>query len=239
MTARVTLSPPALSAEEVLGTLRSLASPENVAGMARFGISVEGALGVSVKRVREIARDLRREAGRGGGPWRHEVALALWDSGVHEARMLSGIIDEPSLVTPAQMELQVADLDSWDLCDGLMLNLYRRTPQAYDTALAWAKRDEEFVKRAGFVLMATLAVHEKKWSDERFSALLPVIEHHATDPRALVKKAVNWALRQIGKRNATLLPRALELAERLAGSSDPTARWIGKDAVRELRMRAG
>jgi len=152
--------------------------------------------------------------------------------------MLSGILDEPKMVTPEQMERQVADLDSWDLTDGLMLNLFRRTPYAYDTARAWAERDEEFVKRAGFVLMATFAVHEKAWPDERFLELLPAIERHATDPRNMVNKAVNWALRQIGKRNTTLLPSALAVAGRLSASSDPNARWVGKDAVRELRSRS-
>ncbi|TDB36837.1 MAG: DNA alkylation repair protein [Actinobacteria bacterium] len=224
-------------AEELLGQLRSLADPVNVAGMAHFGISAEGTLGVSVAQVRVMARALKREAGRGGGAWRHEVALALWESGVHEARMLAGIIDDPTLVTPQQMEQQVADLDSWDLCDGLMINLYRCTPYAYETAITWTGRAEEFVKRAGFVLMATLAVHEKAWTDERFLALLPIIEREATDPRTMVKKAVNWALRQIGKRSVTLLPSALALAERLSASGDATARWIGKDAARELRLR--
>lgn len=228
---------PELAAEEVLGQLRSLANPDNVAGMARFGITSTGTLGVSVATVREIARDIKREAGHGGAAWRHEVALLLWESGVHEARMLSGIIDEPSLVTPRQMENQVVTLDSWDLTDGLMLNLYRRTPQAYETAIAWADRPEEYVKRAGFVLMATLAVHEKAWPDERFVALLPLIERQAGDPRPMVKKAVNWALRQIGKRSPDLLPSALELAERLSASEDPTARWIGRDAAKELRSR--
>jgi 3-methyladenine DNA glycosylase AlkD len=201
-------------AEEILGTLRSLANADNVVGMARFGISVEGTLGVSVTTVRGLARELRREAGRDGGVWRHELASALWDSGVHEARILSSIIDEPALVTIEQMERHIADLDSWDLCDGLMNNLYRRTPYAYDKALEWAERDEEYVKRAGFVLMASLAVHEKSWPDERISAL-----------------------RQIGKRDAVLLPPARELAERLSASTNPTARWIGKDAARELRSR--
>ncbi len=228
---------PALRAEELLGQLRSMSNPDNVAGMARFGISAEGTLGVSVSQVRALARELKREAGRGGGAWRHEIALALWGSGVHEARMLASIIDEPTLVTPEQMERQVGDLDSWDLCDGLMLNLYRHTPYAYETAIDWAARDEEFVKRAAFVLMATLAVHEKAWPDERFLSLLPTIEREATDPRNMVKKAVNWALRQIGKRSATLLPPALALAEHLSASSDATARWIGKDAARELRGR--
>jgi len=235
--AREPIVAPEVRAREILVILRGLANPDNVAGMARFGISTGNALGVSVTNVREIARDIRREAGRGGTAWRHDVAIALWESGVHEARLLSGIIDEPSLVTEPQMEQQVADLDSWDLTDGLMNNLYRRTPNAYDVALAWAERDEEFVKRAGFVLMATFAVHEKTWPDDRFIALLPVIERQATDSRNMVKKAVNWALRQIGKRNATLLPHSLELAERLSIAADPTARWIGRDAARELRDR--
>lgn len=228
---------PSLRAEELLGQLRSLADPANVAGMARFGISAEGTLGVSVSQVRVMAREVKREAGRDGGAWRHEVALALWDSGVHEARMLAGIVDDATLVTPQQMERQAGDLDSWDLCDGLMLNLYRHTPYAYETAIAWASREEEFVKRAGFVLMATLAVHEKSWPDEHFLALLPLIEREATDSRNMVKKSINWALRQIGKRNATLLPDARACAERLSASGDATARWIGKDAARELRGR--
>jgi len=156
---------------------------------------------------------------------------------VHEGRLLAALVDEPALVTKEQLECWVADLDSWDVCDGLMIHLVRRTPFAWEAALAWTERDEPFVKRAGFALVATLAVHDKAVPDERFEALMPLIERHASDPRNEVKKAVNWALRQIGKRSAALLPAALSCAERLAASSDSTERWVGRDAAGELHGR--
>ncbi|MEW5734871.1 MAG: DNA alkylation repair protein [Thermodesulfobacteriota bacterium] len=204
--------------------LRSLANPENAAGMARFGISPH-ALGVGMPALRAMAR----EYGRG-----HDLALALWETGIHEARILAALTDEPGRVTEEQMEHWAAGLDSWDVCDQVMNKLFDRTPFAPAKAVSWSAREEAFVKRAGFVLMATLAVHDKKAPDEDFEAFLPLIRAQAHDPRNFVKKAINWALRQIGKRNAILHAKALALAEELARSDSPSARWVGKDALREL-----
>ncbi len=227
---------PAQLASSYLSTLRARANPDNVAGMVRFGISAEGALGVSMPEVRELAREARRTLGKDPA-LHHELAQLLWASGVHEARIMATLVDEPALVDEAQMETWVADLNSWDLCDGLCNNLLRRTPLAWAKAQQWSAREPEFTKRAGFVLSATLAVHDKAMPDERFLAVLGWIEREATDERNVVKKGVNWALRQVGKRSVWLNARAIESAERIL-AENPTsasARWIARDALRELR----
>lgn len=212
-------------AEEVVAKLRALGSPENVAGMARFGIRPAEAVGVSVASLRRIAKEVGKD---------HALAVALWKTGVHEAHILASMVDEPAKVTKAQMERWARAFDTWDVCDQCCINLFRRTPHAWGLVREWAERDEEFVKRAGFALLATLAVHDKDAPDADFLALLPLVEEKATDPRNFVRKAVNWALRQIGKRNAALRREALRVARRLAASEDKAARWVGKDAVREL-----
>jgi len=209
----------------ILAELKSLGSKENRAGQARFGINTARAYGVSMVSLRPVARRLKRN---------HEMATALWASGKHEARILAALIDDPKLVTPAQMDSWVADFDSWDLCDQACSNLFARTPYAEKKVAKWAKDKREFVRRAAFALIAAISVHGKDVPDATFLGFLPLIEKHATDPRNFVKKAVNWALRQIGKRNLSLHTPALALAEKLAASEDRTARWIGKDAVKEL-----
>ena len=209
----------------VVSELRAAADPSRTPGMARVGITVDRALGVSIPRLRRIARTHRGE---------HELALDLWATGIHEARILSSMIDDPSQVTRAQMDAWAADFDSWDLCDQVCGNLFRSTRTADASARAWARRDEEYVKRAAFSIVAAQAVHDHDRDDAYFLAWLPRIRRAATDERNAVKKAVNWALRQIGKRSLALHAPALELAEKLAASPDKTARWIGKDAVREL-----
>lgn len=206
--------------------LQTQANPENVAGMARFGITGQHVLGVPKPVLRQLAKDI--------GKNRHELALKLWDTGVLEARVLASMIDAPAEVTDAQMEHWVADFDSWDVCDQCCSNLFRKTALAYPKAFAWSQRDEEFVKRAGFVLMATLAVHDKKASDEQISQFLPIIAAESVDERNFVKKAINWALRQIGKRNPALNHQAIETAQQLANSESRSARWVAKDALREL-----
>jgi 3-methyladenine DNA glycosylase AlkD len=223
-------------AAQVLHELQAQANPDNVAGMARYGISVRGTLGVPMPALRELAREIKRAAGRGepGASDRHALASELWATAIHEARILAALVDVPELVTEDQMESWVLDLDSWDVCDQLCNNLFDKTEWSYEKAHAWADRDEEFVKRAGFVLMATLAVHDKKAGDERFLEMLPVIERNANDGRNFVKKAVNWSLRQIGKRNLALNAPAVQVAERLAGSEDKAERWVGNDALKEL-----
>ncbi|HZA60794.1 MAG TPA: DNA alkylation repair protein [Actinomycetota bacterium] len=212
------------AAADVVRRLRRFGSEENRIGMARFGINTANAVGVSMAQLRPLARELGRD---------HLLARALWSSGVHEARILAVLVDEPHEVTGSQMERWTRAFDSWDLCDQACMKLYRHTPFAWAKARAWAGRGEEFVKRAGFALMATLAVHDEA-GDAEFIELLPLIEREAGDARNFVKKAVNWALRQIGKRSPGLRKEAVAVARRLAASEDAAARWVGRDALREL-----
>jgi 3-methyladenine DNA glycosylase AlkD len=217
-----------MTAPEILDALRAQANPKNVAGMARYGISTNGTLGVTVVEIRLLAR----QAGRS-----HALAAELWASGVHEARILATIVDQPALVTRRQMNQWAREFDSWDVCDQACLNLFRYTPYAWTKAAEWSGAKREFVRRAGFALMAGLAVKAKDAPDEQFEALLPVITGAATDPRNMVKKAVNWALRSIGKRNAHLRRAAIAAAENIRTLDSPAARWIASDALRELRTR--
>jgi len=219
--------------DEVLETLRALGKPENLAGMARFGINTSNTFGVTVTVLRGVAKRLGRD---------HALALKLWDTGVREARLLAAMTADPSAMTRRDMERWVCALDSWDVCDCCCMDLFRKTPFAWEKALAWSARKPEFVKRAGFALMATTTSYDKAAPDERFLALLPVIERESTDERNFVKKAVNWALRQIGKRNPALREAAVKTAAGLKKSESRSARWIGSDALRELRAadeRAG
>jgi 3-methyladenine DNA glycosylase AlkD len=211
--------------DDVLTELRSRANPANVAGMARYGISSNQTLGVSMPEVRKLARQIGRD---------HALARDLWVSGIHEARILAALVDELDCVTPAQMDVWVADFDSWDVCDQVCGNLFDRTPYAFDKVTEWSTREEEFVRRAAFALLAELAVHDKRASDERFLACFPLIVTAATDDRNYVKKAVNWALRQIGKRNPTLNTHAIDLAREIQQLDSRAARWIASDALREL-----
>jgi 3-methyladenine DNA glycosylase AlkD len=220
------------TADEVVAQLRSLADPDNVAGMMRYGISGVGALGVSMPTLRGIAKEFR--ACRRSDPAAvHALAAELWASGVHEARTLAGLIDVPGLVTVEQADAWVADMDSWDTVDGLS-GLWAQTSWAHEQPDVWVRRDEEFVRRSGFVLMCALTVHDKKAPNELFLHYLTLIERGADDERNFVKKAVNWALRQIGKRNAVLHAAAVEVARRLRESGSKAARWIAADALREL-----
>jgi len=214
-----------MQAADLLNQLESLADPNAVAGMAKFAVGGQHTLGISIPTLRGIAREVGKE---------HELAQQLWASGIHETRILATMVDEPKKVTEAQMESWVAEFDSWDLCDQCCLNLFRRTPFAYPKAHEWSSRTEEFVKRAAFALMATLAVHDKKAGDESFIAFLPVIKREATDERNFVKKAVNWALRQIGKRNLSLNEAAVQTAREIQLIESKSARWIAADALREL-----
>jgi len=232
------ISPDALAAE-LIAELRAQANAENVAGMSRYGIVTTRALGVPMPVVRTMARDTKR-AFRGEPEGRHRVAALLWESGIHEARTLAGLVDDPSLVDEEQMESWAAELDSWDTCDTLMNNLFRRAEPAWRKAVEWTGRDEEFVKRGGFVLGATLAVHDKTASDDRFVELLGHALREATDERGFVTKAVNWQIRQIGKRSVRLNGEAIAVCERVLEmhSGSRAARWIARDALRELRSDA-
>ncbi len=201
-------------------------NPKDLAGMRRFGINVENALVISIPKLRALAREIGKD---------HALSLALWDSRIHEARILASMIDDPSLVTEEQMSRWVGTFDSWDICDQCCSNLFDKTKFSYHKAIEWSKSDKEFVKRAGFVMMAALAVHDKGADDYRFLKFLDRIEDASTDDRNFVKKAVNWALRQIGKRNKTLNNSAIDTAERISKIESKTARWIASDAIRELR----
>jgi 3-methyladenine DNA glycosylase AlkD len=187
--------------------------------------------------LRSLGKRIVKELGR-RDPARHRFALDLWATEIHEGRLLAGLVDLPELVTEEQMEAWALDLDSWDVCDQLCNNLFVFTPWAWPKALEWSGREEEFVKRAGFVLMASLAVHDKTASDERFFPLLAAIEQEAADERNFVKKAVNWALRNIGKRNPELNREALDTARRIAASGTRAGRWVASGALRELESQA-
>lgn len=213
------------TADAMLAELRRLGSAENRVGMARYGINVDRADGVKKSDLRAIAKRLGRDQAR---------AEDLWNTGRHEARLLAVLTGEPKRISDAVLARWVADLDSWDLCDGFCNDLVRRTADPWGKVEAWVHREEEFVRRAGFALLANLAVHDKAAPDARFLAGLELVELGASDERNFVAKAVNWALRQIGKRNAALHAPALALAEKLAARSEKTARWIGHDARREL-----
>jgi 3-methyladenine DNA glycosylase AlkD len=210
---------------EILGKLHSLANPANVAGMARFGISSVNTLGISMKTLRTMSKEIGKN---------HTLAADLWATGIHEARILAALVDEPQKVTGKQMDAWVHEFDSWDVCDQCCSCLFDKTPYAYKKAFEWSTRKSEFVKRAGFVMMAVLAVHDKKASDSNFDPFLVRIEREADDDRNFVKKAVNWALRQIGKRSLVLNRRAAVLARNLIENRSPAARWIGTYALREL-----
>jgi 3-methyladenine DNA glycosylase AlkD len=218
-----------MSAKEAIDRIRSWYNPANVAGMARFGISSRNTYGVSIPTLRKMAQEIGKN---------HVAALELWKSDIHEARLLAGFVDDSKQVTENQMEEWVKDFDSWDVCDQVCSNLFDRTPFAHKKAAEWSKREEEFVKRAGFVLMAALAVHDKNSGDERFLAFLPIIKAGATDERNFVKKSVNWALRQIGKRNVTLNEAAVKASQEIRQLNAKSARWIAADSLRELTSEA-
>lgn len=248
-TAEMHIPDPCAIARKILHDLREQADPDNIAGMARFGITAENNLGVPMPEIRALAKEARRTLGRDRAAW-HELAAALWQTHVREARICAAFCDAPELVTAEQMDAWVAGFDSWDVCDGVCLHLFDRSPLAWEKALEYSADAREFVKRAGFVLMAGLAVHAKREPDERLLPFLPVIRREAGDPRNFVKKAVNWALRQIGKRSHVLNVVALECAETIlaeeasyaSGAADEAdararraaARWVARDAIREL-----
>jgi 3-methyladenine DNA glycosylase AlkD len=211
--------------EEILKELKSLSNSKAVEGMARFGINPKNTYGVSIPNLRTIAK----KAGKS-----HVLAQRLWGSGIHEARILAGMVDEPALVSEEQVDQWVEEFDSWDVCDQVCMNLFDKTPFAYKKAAEWSKRKEEFVKRAGFALMACLAVHDKNSSDSNFLKFFPLIRKYSTDERNFVRKAVNWALRQVGKRNKNLNRAAVETAKGIQKLNSKSAKWIAADALREL-----
>jgi 3-methyladenine DNA glycosylase AlkD len=193
--------------------------------MARYGLPSDKAFGVPMATMQKLAMEMGKN---------HELALALWDTGWYEARTVAAFIDEPNRVTAAQMDKWCRDFDSWGICDTVCFHLFDRTTIAFQKVEQWSKKESEFVKRAAFALLACLALHDKNTSEDKFLRCLPLIESAATDERNFVKKGVSWALRLIGRRNEVLNARAIVLSRQLAASSDPTAKWIGKGALKEL-----
>jgi len=217
----------AMNYEETIKQLQELADPDKVPGADRYGIKPDAeVLGIRVPELRKLAKEIKKN---------HDLAEQLWTSGIHEARLLATMIADPKQFTPESMDAWAETFDAWDVCDQACINAFRKTKFPYEKVLDWTKRDEQFVKRAGFALMATLAVHDKKAADVLFMGLLPIIDREADDERNFVKKAVNWALRQIGKRNLTLNAEAIEVAERIAERESKAAQWIASDALRELQ----
>jgi 3-methyladenine DNA glycosylase AlkD len=217
------------SVKDVLDKLQSKAQPEQLKGMAKYGMTVEQRLGVSVPDMRKLAKEIGKD---------HKLALDLWRTGIAEARIVAGMIGDPAKLTEEQMEEWVKGIDSWDVCDQVCMNLFEKNQLAWKKIVDWSEREEEFVKRTAFSLTACLAWHDKKASDEKFVALLPVIIRGATDERNFVKKAVNWALRNIGKRNLKLNEAAINTAKEIQRFDSKAARWIAGDAIRELESDA-
>jgi 3-methyladenine DNA glycosylase AlkD len=218
-----------VSVEEVLKKLKSRARPDQLEGMARFGMTPDQRWGVSVPDMRKIAKEIGRN---------HTLALELWESGIQEARMVAGMIGDPLQLTEKQMETWVKDFNSWDVCDQVCMNLFDKSPLAWKKVIDWSRREEEFVKRAAYSLIACLAWHDKKAANEKFLEFLPLIQQGSTDERNFVKKAVNWALRGIGKRNLFLNRQAIETAKEIQNLDSKAARWIAADAIRELESPA-
>ena len=222
-------SPGAASVEEqvqsALKWLKTHATKATLEGMARYAIPSDHAYGVAMKDIKTLGSKLGK---------RHELASALWDTEMYEARMLASFVGDPAKLTAAQMDRWCKDFDNWAFCDAMSFNLFDRTPHAWAKVTQWSSRKGEFEKRTAFALLWSLSVHDKRAGDEQFMKGLALIEREACDERNFVKKAVNMALRAIGKRNAALNTAAVTVARRLADSTDTTARWVGKDALREL-----
>jgi 3-methyladenine DNA glycosylase AlkD len=215
--------------DEALAMINSHAHPEQLDGMARFGLVGEERLGLSVPEMRGIAKQLKRD---------HDLALKLWDTGIPEAMMVASMIADPRLLTEAQMDDWAQDFMAWDVCDQVCGNLFDKSPLAWKKPAGWADRDEEFVKRAAFALMACLAWHDKTAADEQFMPFLPIIVQGSSDPRNFVKKAVSWALRNIGKRNLALNGAAIQTAREIQLLESKASRWIAADALKELTGEA-
>jgi 3-methyladenine DNA glycosylase AlkD len=211
--------------DEIMSKLQSLANPENVKGMARYGINQHNNLGISIYLLRPLAKEIGIN---------HALSLKLWNSTLHDARLLACFIDDPQQITSEQMDAWAEDFDSWDICDQACTSLFDLSPLAYKKVFQWADKEKEFVKRAAFCLIAGLAVHDKTATDQDFERFLSLCIRHSNDERNYVKKAVNWALRNIGKRNLSLNKKALKTAEEIKNIDSKSARWIAADAIREL-----
>lgn len=214
-----------MQVSEIIEVLKQKADPAYLAGMERYAIDTSQAIGVRLPELRKLAKTLKKD---------HSLALELWATGLHEARMLASLVDDPAMVTEEQIDSWANDFYSWDLCDQVCGNLFDRTPFAVSKAIEFSTHRAEFVKRAGFVLMAEYAVHSKNERDKTFISLLPIIEREAWDNRNFVKKAVNWALRQIGKRNDALKLQAIKTAQNILKQDHKSAKWIATNALAKL-----
>jgi 3-methyladenine DNA glycosylase AlkD len=214
-----------ITKNEIIAELSKNRNQKNIDGLARYGINVEKAFGLGAPFMYALAKRIGKN---------HDLALELWESGFHEARHIATMIDDPGLVTKSQMNKWVRDFNSWDICDGTCSNLFRKTPYAIKKIFEWCDRKEEYVRRAGFSLIAYVAVHHKTRNDDEFLEFFPIIKKHSGDERNFVKKAVNWALRQIGKRSLYLNKAAVKVAKEILETDSRSARWIAKDAIKEL-----
>jgi len=212
--------------EQIITKLETLSDPQVAKKMAKFGIIARKSYGISMPELRKIAKNTGEN---------HKLAKRLWQKNSRETKILASLIEDYSKVNEEQMDFWVKDFDSWEICDQCCINLFWRTPFAYKKAIEWSSRKEEFVKRAAFSLMAVLAIHDKNMGNEEFVELFPYIKKQSTDNRHYVKKSINWALRQIGKRNAFLHKQALKLAEEIKKINSKSAKWVASDAIRELR----
>jgi len=217
------------SVKDVLDKLQSKAQPEHLKGVAKYGMTVEQRLGVSVPDMRKLAKEIGKD---------YKLALDLWRTGIAEARIVAAMVGDPDKLTEEQMDDWVKGINSWDVCDQVCMNLFEKNHLAWKKIVDWSEREEEFVKRTAFSLIACLAWHDKKASDEKFIELFPVIIRGATDERNFVKKAVNWALRNIGKRNLNLNEAAINAAREIQQLDSKAARWVASDAIRELESDA-
>jgi 3-methyladenine DNA glycosylase AlkD len=217
-----------MTKEQVIAKLKCCANPRNFEAMARFGIKSKNAFGVSIPDLRKLAKEIGKD---------HILAQRIWNSKIHEAKILASMIDEPELVLKKQADQWIKDFDSWDVCDQVCMNLFDKTLFAFERAIKWTKNKSEFERRAGFALMAALAFHDKSSPDEKFLKFFPLIKKYSTDERNFVRKAVNWALRQIGKRNKNLCKKAIIVAKEIQKIDSRTAKWIANDSIRELTNR--
>lgn len=218
-----------ISVDDVLRQLKIKARPDQLAGMARYGIVVEKRLGVSIPELRKLAKEIGKN---------HDLALELWKTGISDAMILASLIAKPEKLTEEQMEEWVKDFNSWDVCDQVCNNLFNGHPLVWKKIVDWSKKEEVFIKRAAFALLSSLAVHDKEAVDEKFIDFLQVIKREAVDNRNFVKKAVNWALRNIGKRNLNLNRAAINVAREIQQIDSKASRWIASNALRELESDA-
>lgn len=217
-----------MTLQDTIRTLRSLGNPKIVEGMKRFGIDTPNAFGISAPTMRSMAKEMKTN---------HTLALKLWETGYHEAKILAALIADPSCSDLKLLDQWVQGIENWAQCDSCCTEFFQKTPYALSLPKRWTKSKLEFVRRAGFVMIAVIAVHHKQLHDDIFEEFFPLLKRYATDERNFVKKAVNWALRQIGKRNMRLHKKAIELAKEIQNIPSPAAQWIAADALREFSKK--